>query len=151
MLNKLKNIFGMGVKTEELRPEPPSEAAPKPKKERKPRKKKEDITDAKELANKNGEPYVAITKVHIDPNDINNGAFELDFNDKFVLNLVKQGYKIKKEDTDNEIVDRWFQTVCRNVALEVYEQEVADPEKRPRTDVRVIQQKDLGNGRTEIS
>lgn len=147
MLDKIKKL--LGVKTEEPRPQPPSEAAPKPKKERKSSKKAE--PSAKELANKNGEPYIAITKVHINPNDINNGAFELDWNDKFVLNLVKQGYKIKQEDTDNEIVDRWFQTVCRNVALEVYEQEAADPEKRARGDMRVVQQRDLGNGRTEIS
>jgi hypothetical protein len=151
MLNKLKDFFGVGVKTEEPRPQSPSEAAPQAKKEKKPRKSKEDNLSPKELANKNGEPYIAITKVHINPNDINNGAFELDWNDKFVLNLVKQGYKIKQEDTDNEIVDRWFQTVCRNVALEVYEQEIADPEKRGRSDIRVVQQRDLGNGRTEVS
>ena len=147
MLDKIKKL--LGVKTKEPRPQPPSEAAPKLKKERKSRKKAS-LSD-KELADKNGEPYVSIVKVHIDPNDINNGAFELDFNQKFVVNLIKQGYKIKPDDTDNEIVDRWFQTVCRNVALEVYEQEVADPEKRVRSDIRVVQQKDLGNGRTEIS
>ena len=147
MLDKLKKL--LGVKTVEPRPEPLREAAPKPKKERKSRKKP--TSNDKELADKNGEPYIAITKVHVNPNDINNGAFELDWNDKFVLNLIKQGYKIKPEDTDNEIVDRWFQTVCRNVALEVYEQEQADPEKRVRSDIRVVQQRDLGNGRTEIS
>jgi hypothetical protein len=147
MLDKIKKL--LGVKTKEPKPEPPSEAAPKPKKERK--SKKKDELSPKELANKNGEPYIAITQVHIDPNDINNGAFELDWNDKFVLNLIKQGYKQKQEDTDNQIVDRWFQTVCRNVALEVYEQEIADPEKRVRSDIRVVQQRDLGNGRTEIS
>ena len=103
----------------------------------------------KELATKNGEPYIAITKVELDPKNINNGSFDLDFNDKFVLNLVKQGYKIRPDDTDNQILDRWFQTVCRNIALEVYEQEVADPTKR--SDFRVVQQKDLGNGRTEVS
>jgi len=150
MFDKVKDFFGIGVKDKRNVPQPPSEAAPKPKKEKKPRQKKQ-TNDAKALADKNGEPYVSITKVHIDPNDINNGAFELDFNDKFVVNLIKQGYKIKPEDTDNEIVDRWFQTVCRNVALEVYEQEVADPEKRGRGDLRVVKQKDLGNGRTEIS
>jgi len=147
MLDKIKKL--LGVKTKEPRPEPPSEAAPKPKKERKPRQKK--VVNPKEVANKIGEPYIAITKVHVNPNDINNGAFELDWNDKFLSNLIKQGYKIRPDDTDNEIVDRWFQTVCRNVALEVYEQEQADPEKRIRTDIRVVQQKDLGNGRTEIS
>ena len=104
----------------------------------------------KELATKNGEPYVAILNVKIDPNDINNGAFELDWNDKFLTNLIKQGYRMDPKDTDNDIVDRWFQTVCRNIALEDYEQEVADPEKR-RDDVRIVRQRDLGNGRTEVS
>jgi hypothetical protein len=47
-------------------------------------------------------------------------------------------------------VDRWFQTVCRNIALEVYEQEQADPDKRE-SDMRIIQQRDLGNGFTEVS
>ena len=138
MFDKIKKL--LGVKTVEPRPEPPREAAPKSKKKPSP----------KEEADAKGEPYVAILKVDLDPNNINNGAFELDWNDKFLINLVKQGYKIKPDDTDNEIVDRWFQTVCRNIALEVYEQEVADPEKR-RDDVRIIRQRDLGNGRTEVS
>ena len=104
----------------------------------------------KELATKNGEPYVAILNVKIDPSDINNGAFELDWNDKFLTNLIKQGYKMDPKDTDNDIVDRWFQTVCRNIALEVYEQQIADPEKR-NDDMRVVRQRDIGNGRTEVS
>lgn len=103
----------------------------------------------KEEATAKGEPYIAITRVTLDQNDINNGSFELDWNDKFVLNLVRSGYKIKQSDTDSDIVDRWFQTVCRNIALEVYEQEVADPEKRD--DIRIIQQRDLGGGYTEVS
>ena len=146
MFEKLKKLLAP-----ELYHEPPPASEPKPKKPRKPRqpKPKIDLT-AKELATKNGEPYIAITKVDLDPSDINNGSFELDWNDKFVLNLVKQGYKIKANDTDNEIVDRWFQTVCRNVALEVYEQENADPEKRE-SDLRIIQQRDLGGGYTEVS
>ena len=139
MFDKLKKL--LGVKSKEPRPEPPREAAPKSKKKLSP----------KEEATQNGEPYIAILKVDVDPNNINNGSFELDWNDKFIVNLIKQGYKVKPTDTDNDIVDRWFQTVCRNIALEVYEQEVADPDKRVQSDLRVIGNKDLGNGRTEIS
>jgi hypothetical protein len=105
---------------------------------------------AKEQATLDGEPYISILKVDVDPTDINNGSFELDWNDKFVINLIKSGYKVKETDTDAEIVDRWFTQVCRNVVMEVYEQEVADPEKRM-YDMRVIAQKDLGDGRTEVS
>jgi hypothetical protein len=136
MFDKLKNLF--------KKPEPP-------KSEPKPKTKVEKKLSPKEEATAKGEPYVAILKVDLDPANINNGSFELDWNDKFILNLVKQGYKVKQTDTDNDIVDRWFQTVCRNIALEVYEQEIADPEKRNQSDLRVIGNKDLGNGRTEIS
>lgn len=144
MFDKIKNIFGKKPEVE----------APKPvqeKKPRKPRKPKEQAPNlsAKEIATQNGEPYVNILRMELDPNDVNNGAFELDWNDKFVTNLIRAGYKIRPDDTDQMLVDRWFQTVCRNVALEVYEQQQADPEKRD--DVRVIRTRDIGNGRTEVS
>lgn len=130
--------------------------APKPIKEKKPRKpkaKKEPSTVSdKQKANDLGLPYVNILKMEIDPYDINSGAFDLDWNDKFVLNLIKSGYKIRDDDTDTMIVERWFQTVCRNVALELYEQQQADPENRAMaTDMRVVRSKDLGDGRTEVS
>lgn len=147
MFDKIKEVFGLGLKNDRLRdskPEPPSEDSPKPK-------KTEKKLSPKELANKNDEPYISITKVEIDPNNINNGAFELDWNDKFLLNLIRAGYKKSDKDTDNEIIDRWFQSVCRNIALEMYEQEIADPEKRRNDMMRVVSQRDLGNGRTEIS
>ena len=136
MFEKIKNWFNPPAVVQQ--PEPEVKKAPK-KKELSP----------KDKATAAGEPYIAILSVDLDPNDINNGAFELDWNDKFLANLIKQGYKIKPEDTDAEIVDRWFQTVCRNIALEVYEQEQADPEKRD--DIRIIQQRDLGGGYTEVS
>jgi hypothetical protein len=137
------------------KPEPVVEV-PKTTKEKKPSKpkvKKEVPTSSdKEKANAEGLPYVNILKMEIDPYDINSGAFELDFNDKFVLNLIRAGYKIRDDDTDTIIVDRWFQTVCRNVALELYEQQQADPENRAMaSDMRVVRAKDLGDGRTEVS
>ena len=123
--------------------------APEPVPETKKAPKKKELSP-KEKATAAGEPYIAILSVDLDENDINNGSFELDWNDKFVVNLVKQGYKIRADDTDAQIVDRWFQTVCRNIALEVYEQEQADPTKRD-SDLRIIQQRDLGGGYTEVS
>jgi len=121
----------------------------KPRKPRKPKEKKPVIEmSPKEKATQAGEPYINILSMDIDPNDINSGAFELDWNDKFILNLVRAGYKYKDTDTDIDLVNRWFQNICRNVALEVYEQVVADPTNR---DVRPVQQRDLGNGRTEVS
>jgi len=137
------------------KPEPVVEAPKtiKEKKPRKPKEKKEPTTVSdKQKAEELGLPYVNILKMEIDPYDINSGAFELDFNDKFVLNLIRAGYKIRDDDTDTIIVDRWFQTVCRNVALELYEQQQADPENRAMaSDMRVVRAKDLGDGRTEVS
>lgn len=146
MFDKIKNLFSKKPEVE----------APKPaqeKKSRKPKEKKEETTSTdKDKANADGLPYVNILKMEIDPYDINTGAFELDWNDKFVLNLIRAGYKQRDDDTDTIIVERWFQTVCRNVALELYEQQQADPENRAMaTDMRVVRQKDLGNGRTEVS
>lgn len=151
MFNKLRNLFlgDQPVPQEMQQSEPPKE----PKKRKQPRKPKEvkPPPTAKELATLAGEPYVAILRVEVDPANINAGSFELDWNDKFVVNLVKSGYKMRPDDTDQTVVDRWFQTVCRNIALEVYEQQEADPSKRDVDDTRRIQQKNLGNGRTEVS
>ena len=97
----------------------------------------------KELATERGEPWVEILSMDIDHENPGQGAFELDWNDKFVSNLVRAGYQGK---TDQDIVDNWFKTICRNVVLETYEQEQADPELRRNTNRR-----DLGDGRTEIS
>jgi hypothetical protein len=139
MFEKLKKLFSTAP---EIIPEP---VEPKVKKA----PKQKELTP-KEKATSLGEPYVNIISVELDPADINNGSFELDWNDKFVVILVKQGYKIRADDTDAQIVDRWFQTVCRNIALEVYEQQQADPDNRE-SDMRVIQQRDLGGGFTEVS
>ena len=137
MLDKIKAMFG------KKKPEPKKKSTPK--------------LSEKEKATRAGEPWVSILDMQLDPEDINNGAFEMDWNDKFVLNLIKAGYKEKDDDNDEEIVDRWFQQVCRNIALEVYEQEQADPynrkDKDPITgaDMRVVRSTDLGDGRTEVS
>ena len=117
-------------------------------KEPKPKKEKVVEKSAKEIADEKGEPWVNVTSVELDPENIGNGAFELDWNDKFILNLIKAGYKMKDDDTDNIIADRWFQDVCRNIALEMYEQVQADPTNR---DVRNVRQRNLGGGRTEVS
>ena len=153
MFDKLKNIFNKEVKAPEATPKVEEvkapEATPKVKKPRKPRVKKEaPVLSEKDKATQAGEPYVNILSLEVDPNNIHEGAFELDWNEIFIARLVKSGYMKKKEDTDRDIVDRWFQDVCRNVALEVYEQVQADPTNR---DLRHIQQRDLGNGRTEVS
>jgi hypothetical protein len=67
-------------------------------------KKKSD----KDLATEKGDPYIAILSMDVDPADINSGAFEFDWNDKFIANLSRAGYQGK---TDADLVDQWFQNV----------------------------------------
>jgi len=82
---------------------------------------------AKEAATKANEPYVEITSIKFtDPNNPQTGIFEFDWNDKMIANLIRSGYQLKPTDTDSEIIERWFQEVCRNVALEVAEQQAAN-------------------------
>ena len=101
----------------------------------------------KELATERGEPWVGILSMDIDPENLHQGAFELDWNDKFVANLIRAGYQGKPNDTDAEIVDRWFQNICRHVVMETWEQEQANnPEYN-----RVVKSRNLGDGRSEVS
>jgi hypothetical protein len=124
MIKKLiKDLFG-------TKPEPATLKEPKVKK------------TPKELATEAGEPWVEVVSMEIDKDNPGQGSFELDWNDKFVANLIRAGYQGK---TDQDIVDNWFRTVCQNVVMENYEQEMADPSNRPSN------RRDLGNGRTEIS
>jgi hypothetical protein len=118
-------------------------------KEKIPKVQKVKTKTAKELATEAGEPYISVVSVELDPDDVGNGAFELDWNEVFVSRLVKAGYMQKKDDTDAEIVDRWFQSVCRNILNENFEQwEANQPvDARPRR----VDRNDLGNGRTEVS
>jgi len=146
MLDKLKKLF---LGKQEEKPEN-KKAVPPPTKKPKKEQPKRELT-AKERATLNNEPYIEIVSLNVDPNNVHNGVFELDFNDKFVLNLVRHGYKLRDDDTDAVIVDRWFTEVCRTVVLEMFEQEQADPANRVHRDMRVVRRKNLGDGRSEVS
>ena len=100
----------------------------------------------KELATNNGEPWIQVLRIDVDPNNLHQGAFELDWNDIFVARLVKAGYMMKPTDTDAEIVDRWFQNVCRHVVMETWEQEEAIKKSGI-----YVQSRDIGDGRSEVS
>jgi hypothetical protein len=102
------------------------------------------VKTAKELATDRGEAYVNIISMDIDPNGMGMGSFELDWNEKFIADLVRHGYMMDQNDTDADIVDRWFTNVCRNVVLETYEQYEAMSN-------RVVKTRDMGDGRSEVS
>ena len=64
---------------------------------------------------KSEEPIVKVLNLNVNPENPRNGFFELDWNDEFVNMLKQNGYEGQSEE---EIVDRWFQTLCRTIGSE---------------------------------
>jgi len=69
----------------------------------------------KEEATEKKEPWVTVIKMGVDPNNVVQGFFELDWNDEFVQHLSEQGIE---GQTDESIVNKWFNAVCRTVLLQ---------------------------------
>jgi alkylation response protein AidB-like acyl-CoA dehydrogenase len=68
----------------------------------------------KERATAKGEPWVSVLDTHVNKDNIRNGFFELDWNDLFIVQLKQAGYGFDG-DPDEEIVDRWFRDIVRNM------------------------------------
>ena len=101
--------------------------------------------DPKAEATDNHEPYITINSIELDKENSSYGSVELDWNKYFIKQLREQGYPGK---TDEDVVDLWFQNVCRNIVLETLQQE----ESAIDTDnIRYINRRDIGNGKTEVS
>jgi hypothetical protein len=71
----------------------------------------------KERATARGEPYVAVLDTKVNLDNVRNGFFELDWNEEFVLQLKKAGYGFDG-DPEEEIVDRWFRDLARNMLVD---------------------------------
>lgn len=95
----------------------------------------------KELATEKKEPWVAVLNTHVNKDNIRNGFFELDWNEYFIVQLRGAGYT---GDTDEAVVDKWFQDLCRNIGAE----SDIDMDRRGSG---FINTNNLGNGRTEVS
>ena len=99
------------------------------KKKPAPRKK----LTAKEQADKDGKPYVEVLSTNIDPERPTEGYFELDWNDKFITQLVRAGYKGDKQE---DIIDSWFTDLCRQMLIIENEKDnfIVDVDKIPQRD-----------------
>ena len=64
---------------------------------------------------KSEEPMVKVLNMNVNPDNPRNGFFELDWNDEFVNMLTQHGYTGESQE---EIVDKWFQTLCRTIGNE---------------------------------
>jgi hypothetical protein len=71
----------------------------------------------KERATAKGEPWVAVLDTKVNPENIRNGFFELDWNDLFIVQLRQAGYGFEG-DPDEEIVDRWFRDIVSQMLSE---------------------------------
>lgn len=95
----------------------------------------------KDLATEKKEPWVSVLETHVNKDNVRNGFFELDWNDYFIVQLRSAGYVGK---TDEEIIDQWFQDLCRSVGAEAG----VDMERRGSGYVNRALRDD---GRTEVS
>jgi ssDNA-specific exonuclease RecJ len=68
----------------------------------------------KDRATAKGEPWVSVLDTHVNKDNIRNGFFELDWNELFILQLKQAGYGFDG-DPDEEIVDRWFRDIVKNM------------------------------------
>lgn len=62
----------------------------------------------KEAATKAGQPWVAVLDTQVNPDNIRNGFFELDWNNEFIEQLLDAGYS---GESNEQIVDQWFRTI----------------------------------------
>jgi len=69
----------------------------------------------KKGSKKSEEPVVKVLNLNVNPENPRNGFFELDWNPEFVNMLKQSGYEGASEE---EIVDRWFQTLCKTIGNE---------------------------------
>lgn len=95
----------------------------------------------KELATEKGEPWVGVLDTKVNPENPRNGFFELDWNDEFVVQLKLAGYR---GESDESVVDQWFQDLCRNVGQEAG----VDMDRRGSGYINI---NNLGDGKSEVS
>lgn len=63
-------------------------------------------------------PWVDVKKMDVNVDDPKQGYMELDWNDEFVAMLQGKGYT---GDSDESVVNKWFNDVCRTVLLQEIE------------------------------
>lgn len=102
--------------------------------------RREALEREKEEANKKGEPWVAVLDTKVNPENIRNGFFELDWNNEFIERLLDAGYK---GETQEEIVDAWFRTIVSQMLVE----EGADTDRG----MGYINVTPIDKGRSEVS
>ena len=102
--------------------------------------RREALEKEKEAATAKGEPWVAVLDTQVNPDNIRNGFFELDWNNEFIEQLLDAGYS---GETNEQIVDQWFRTIVSQMLSE--EGESAD------RDMGYINVVPIDKGKSEVS
>jgi len=85
------------------------------------------------------EPWVNVVNTDFDESNPRLGFMELEWNAAFIVFLKKHGYEGK---TDEDLVDRWFTDLCKNIGAQMDEETkfVADadvlPKRRKKVDTK---------------
>jgi hypothetical protein len=94
----------------------------------------------KKAATKAGKPWVAVIDTQVNPKDIKNGFFELDWNNEFIEELLDAGYS---GETNEAIVDAWFRTIVSQM--------LQDEGQSPDRGMGHINVVPLDKGKSEVS
>ena len=101
MLDKMKKALGI---TPKVTTEPTSEE-----------QRRSILEKEKAQATKAKKPWVAVLDTQVNPDNIKNGFFELDWNNEFIEQLLDNGYS---GETNEQIVDAWFKTIVSQMLEE---------------------------------
>ena len=77
--------------------------------------RREALEQEKTEATRKREPWVAVLDTQVNPDNIRNGFFELDWNNEFIERLLDAGYT---GETNEQIVDAWFRTIVSQMLAE---------------------------------
>ena len=101
MIDKMKKA--LGIKTEEVKQLSAEE------------ERRAILEKEKAQATKDKKPWVAVLDTQVNPENIKNGFFELDWNNEFIEQLIDEGYSGEQPE---HIVDQWFRTIATQMLEE---------------------------------
>ena len=128
--DKLKKALGVQPKiTEEEKKEIPVEE-----------QRRAILQKEKDQATAEGKPWVGVLDTQVNPENIKNGFFELDWNNEFIEQLVDAGYS---GETNEENVNGWFRTI----AIQILEEEGLDTQR----EIGYINVKPIDKDKSEVS
>lgn len=102
--------------------------------------RREVLEKEKAEATAKGEPWVAVLDTQVNPDNIRNGFFELDWNNEFIERLLDAGYK---GESAEQIVDAWFRTIV----VQMLEEEGLDTQR----EMGYINVVPIDQGRSSVS